>query len=413
MSPPSISQQSVFAHRPFALFWASRVLSTTAFQMQSVAVGWLVYELTGSALDLGLVGLAQFVPMLALALVTGHVADNFDRRRILVACQTVKLLTATALGLGSLYGGMPRAAIFAVIFVFGAARAFEMPTLQALLPGVVPEPMLPRAVAASASANQTATIAGPALGGLLYAASPMLAFATCGILYVLSAFAIVCVRSRLKAAGRAPVSLDSLLAGIRYIHRNPVIMGAISLDLFAVLLGGATALLPIYAKDILHVGPTGLGVLRAAPGVGALAMSLYLARHPPRRRVGRQMFAAVAAFGVATIAFGLSASFPLSLVALVLLGASDMVSVVIRASLLQLKTPDAMRGRVSAVNSVFIGSSNQLGEFESGLTAAWFGTVPSVVVGGVGTLVVVLLWMRFFPALARADRLAADDRADG
>ena len=413
MSPPSFPQPSVFAHRPFALFWASRVLSTTAFQMQSVAVGWLVYELTGSAFDLGLVGLAQFVPMLALALVTGHVADNFDRRRILVACQAVKLLTAAALGLGSLYGGMPRAAIFAVIFVFGAARAFEMPTLQALLPGVVPESMLPRAVAASASANQTATIAGPALGGLLYAASPMLAFATCGILYVLSAFAIVRVHSRLKAAGRAPVSLDSLLAGIRYIHRNPVIMGAISLDLFAVLLGGATALLPIYAKDILHVGPTGLGVLRAAPGVGALAMSLYLARHPPRRRVGRQMFAAVAAFGIATIVFGLSASFPLSLVALALLGASDMVSVVIRASLVQLKTPDAMRGRVSAVNSVFIGSSNQLGEFESGLTAAWFGTVPSVVIGGVGTLVVVLLWMRFFPALARADRLAAEDGANG
>jgi MFS family permease len=414
MSPPSLSpSSSIFAHRPFALFWASRVLSTTAFQMQSVAVGWLVYEMTGSALDLGLVGLAQFVPMLALALVTGHVADNFDRRRILVACQAVKLLTAATLGLGSLYGGMPRGSIFAVIFVFGAARAFEMPTLQALLPGVVPEPMLPRAVAASASANQTATIAGPALGGLLYAASPTLAFATCGILYVLSAFAIVRVRSRLKATGREPVSLNSLLAGIRYIHRNPEIMGAISLDLFAVLLGGATALLPIYAKDILHVGPTGLGVLRAAPGVGALAMSLYLARHPPRRRVGRQMFAAVAAFGVATIAFGLSASFPLSLVALALLGASDMVSVVIRASLVQLKTPDAMRGRVSAVNSVFIGSSNQLGEFESGLTAAWFGTVPSVVIGGVGTLVVVLLWMRFFPALARADRLAADDRTDG
>ena len=413
MSPPSFPQPSVFAHRPFALFWASRVLSTTAFQMQSVAVGWLVYELTGSALDLGLVGLAQFVPMLALALVTGHVADNFDRSQILVACQAVKLLTAAALGLGSLYGGMPREAIFAVIFVFGAARAFEMPTLQALLPGVVPEPMLPRAVAASASANQTATIAGPALGGLLYAASPMLAFATCGILYVLSAFAIVRVHSRLKAADREPVSLDSLLAGIHYIHRNPVIMGAISLDLFAVLLGGATALLPIYAKDILHVGPTGLGVLRAAPGVGALVMSLYLARHPPRRRVGQQMFAAVAAFGIATIAFGLSASFPLSLVALALLGASDMVSVVIRASLVQLKTPDAMRGRVSAVNSVFIGSSNQLGEFESGLTAAWFGTVPSVVIGGVGTLVVVLLWMRFFPALARADRLAMNDRADG
>ena len=403
--PPS----SILAHRPFALFWASRVLATTGFQMQSVAVGWLVYELTGSAFDLGLVGLAQFVPMLALALVTGHVADNFDRRRIIVVCQAVKAITAIALAIGSHYAELPRAAIFAIVFVFGAARAFEMPTLQSLLPSVVPQAMLPRAIAASASANQAATIGGPALGGFLYAASPAVAFAVCGILYVSCAIAIVNVRVVLRTAAREPVSLDSLLAGIRYIRRNGVILGAISLDLFAVLLGGATALLPIYAKDILHVGPTGLGVLRAAPGVGALAMSLYLAHHPPRRRVGRLMFAAVGAFGVATIVFGLSGSIGLSLGALTLLGAFDMVSVVIRSSLVQLKTPDAMRGRVSAVNSVFIGSSNQLGEFESGLTAAWFGAVPSVVIGGIGTIVVVLLWMRLFPELARANRLVAAD----
>ena len=405
----SSSEPSILAHRPFALFFASRVLTTTGFQMQSVAVGWQVYELTGSAFDLGLVGLAQFVPMLALALVTGHVADNFDRRKIIVACQIVKLLTAVALALGSVYGGLSIVAIFALIFVFGAARAFEMPTLQALLPSVVPEPMLPRAVAASASANQVATIGGPALGGLLYAANAALPFLVCGVLYAAGALAIILVSARRFDSRREPVSFASLMAGIHYIRDNPVILGAISLDLFAVLLGGATALLPIYARDILQVGPTGLGMLRAAPGVGALAMSLYLARHPPKKRVGRLMFAAVAAFGGATIVFGVSGSFPLSLAMLTLLGAADMVSVVIRASLVQLKTPDAMRGRVSAVNAVFIGSSNQLGEFESGLTAAWFGTVPSVIIGGIGTLAVVLLWMRLFPALAQADRLASSE----
>jgi MFS family permease len=400
-------QTSILAHRPLALFFTGRTLATTGYQMQSVAVGWQVYELTNSAFDLGLVGLAQFLPMLLLALVTGHVADQYDRRKVIIACQIVKLATAGALALGSLYGGLPRGAIFAVIFVFGAARAFEMPALQALLPGLVPESMLPRAIAGSASANQAATIGGPALGGLLYAASPTVAYATCGVSFLLCAVCIGRIRARRVARERAPVSRESLLAGIHYIRENPVLLGAISLDLFAVLLGGATALLPIYAKDILHVGPTGLGMLRAAPAVGALTMSIYLARHPLRRRVGRTMFAAVAIFGCATIVFALSASFPLSLASLALLGVSDMVSVVIRSSLVQLQTPDAMRGRVSAVNSVFIGSSNQLGEFESGLTAAWFGVVPSVVIGGVGTLVVVLLWIRLFPDLARADRLGS------
>ena len=408
--PAPLAQTSILAHRPFVLFWTGRVLATVGFQMQSVAVGWQVYELTDSAFDLGLVGLAQFLPMLVLALVTGHAADRYDRRKIVIACQIVKLMTAVALALGSLYGGLPRAAIFGVLFVFGAARAFEMPALQALLPGIVPAVLLPRAIAGSASANQAATIGGPALGGLLYAASPALAYATCGVFFLLCALCIDRIRAGHTAREREPVTLDSLFAGVRFIRGHPVMLGAISLDLFAVLLGGATALLPIYAKDILHVGPTGLGMLRAAPAVGALAMSLFLARHPLQRQVGWTMFAAVAIFGGATIVFALSSSFPLSLALLALLGASDMVSVVIRSSLVQLQTPDAMRGRVGAVNSVFIGSSNQLGEFESGLTAAWFGVVPSVVIGGVGTLIVVLLWIRLFPGLARTDRLVSSGK---
>ena len=408
MSRPILLQEpSILVHRPFVLFWTGRVLATVAFQMQAVAVGWQVYELTDSAFDLGLVGLMQFLPMLLLALVTGHTADRYDRRKIVIACQVVKLLTAGALAVGSLYGGLPRAAMFSVLFVFGAARAFEMPATSSLLPGIVPEAMLPRAIAGSASANQAASIAGPALGGLLYALGPAIAYAACGAAFLLCALCMGFIRASRTTRQREPVSLDSLFAGIRFIRSDPVILGAISLDLFAVLLGGATALLPIYAKDILHVGPAGLGMLRGAPAIGALAMSLFLARHPLRRRVGRTMFAAVGWFGGATIVFALSSSFLLSLAALTLLGASDMVSVVVRSSLIQLETPDAMRGRVGAVNSVFIGSSNQLGEFESGLTAAWFGVVPSVVIGGVGTLIVVLLWIRLFPKLARTDRLAA------
>jgi MFS family permease len=404
-TPASAAQPSILAHRPFALFWTGRVMATTGFQLQSVAVGWQVYELTGSALDLGLVGLAQFLPMLALTLVTGHVADRYDRRTILVVCQIVKILTAAAFALGSILGGMPRAAMFAVIFVLGAARAFEMPALQALLPGVVPETMLPRAIAASASANQAATIGGPAIGGVLYAASPPLAYAVCGLLFLGCAVSIGSIRVRREVRKREPVTLQSLFAGVRFIRGHPVMLGAISLDLFAVLLGGATALLPIYAKDILHIGPGGLGLLRAGPAIGALAMALYLARHPLQRHVGRKMFGAVAVFGIATMVFGVSSSFPLSLAMLIVLGASDMVSVVVRSSIVQLETPDGMRGRVSAVNSMFIGSSNQLGEFESGLTAAWFGVVPAVVLGGAGTLLVVLLWLRLFPGLAHADRL--------
>jgi len=295
--------------------------------------------------------------------------------------------------------------VLALACIMGAARAFVHPTMSALLPSLVDQRQLPRALALSASARQTGVIVGPALGGALYAAGPEIVYITCAAAFAVSVAALVGMRSRRVAARREPATLSSVLGGIAYIRSKPEILGAISLDLFSVLLGGATALLPIFARDILSAGPWGLGLLRAAPAVGALAMSVFLARHPLKRSVGRIMFASVAVFGLATIVFGLSWSFPLSLLALAVLGASDMISVVVRSSLVQLETPDEMRGRVSAVNSMFIGTSNQLGEFESGVTAAWFGTVPAVVLGGVGTLLVVAVWMRIFPELLHAERL--------
>jgi MFS family permease len=297
-------------------------------------------------------------------------------------------------------------AIFALIFVVGVARAFQMPTMQALLPALVPIPLLSRAIAANATASQAAIIAGPALGGVIYVGGPAAVYGASTALFLLTGWTIHAIRPRQAAAiPLRATGLASVLDGIRFIRRRPAVLGAISLDLFAVLLGGATALLPIYARDILHTGPWGLGLLRSSTAVGALGMALWLARHPLGRNAGRRMFTAVTIFGIATIVFGVSHSFPLSLVALVVLGASDMISVVVRQSLVQLQTPDHMRGRVSAVNSLFFGASNQLGEFESGITAAWLGVVPAVVVGGIGTLAVVALWMRLFPALANIDRL--------
>ena len=389
------------------LFWFARVFAMLARQMVAVAVGWQVYALTGSALDLGFVGLAQFLPSFVLVLVAGHVADHFDRRRVVQACMLVEACAALALCIGSAQGRIDAPAIFALVFVIGAARAFEMPTMQAIVPTLVPEPLLARAIAATASASQTAIIAGPALGGLLYVAGPGIVYGTSAVLFALTGVIVHFVQTRRAAPHVAPARLSSVLDGIRFIRSRPAVLGAISLDMFAVLLGGATALLPIYARDILHTGPWGLGLLRSATAVGALGTALWLARHPLRGNAGRRMFAAVALFGVATIVFGISRWFALSLVALIVLGASDMVSVVVRQSLMQLWTPDHMRGRVSAVNTLFIGTSNQLGEFESGVTAAWLGVVPSVIVGGVGTLAIVLLWMRLFPALVRVDRLEA------
>jgi MFS family permease len=394
--------------RPFVLFWLARVSAMVAHQMLAVAVGWQVYALTGSALDLGLVGLVQFVPAFFLVLVAGYAADHFDRRRVLQACMVVEALAALGLCIGSALGVMSVRAIFALIFVVGVARAFQMPTMQAILPLLVPLPLLSRAIAANASASQAAIIAGPALGGVIYVGGPAVVYGASTILFLVTGLTIHAIKPiHAMSTPQRATGLASVLDGIRFIRRRPAVLGAISLDLFAVLLGGATALLPIYARDILHTGPWGLGLLRSSTAVGALGMALWLARHPLGSNVGRRMFAAVAVFGIATIVFGVSESFTLSLVALTVLGAADMISVVVRQSLVQLQTPDHMRGRVSAVNSLFFGASNQLGEFESGVTAAWLGVVPSVVVGGLGTLAVVWLWMRLFPALANIDRLEA------
>ncbi|KGK27478.1 MULTISPECIES: MFS transporter [Pseudomonas] len=392
-------------HRPFLAFWLARVFTASGFQMLTVAIGWHLYQLTGSVLDLGLVGLVEFAPRVLFMLHTGHVADRYDRRKVAALCQSLQGLIALALALGSATDNVTRELIFALAFLLGATRSFEMPATQALLPNVVPAGLFPRAVAASASATQSATIVAPAVGGFLYAFGSIWVYGPTVALYAIACVLTLSLQARGQVAQRGRASIESLLAGIRFIRSRPDILGAISLDLFAVLLGGATALLPVFAKDILLTGPLGLGLLRSAPAVGALLMSLWLARFPFERNVGRTMFTAVGVFGVATIAFGLSTSFWFSLAVLVVLGAADMISMVIRGAFVQLETPDEMRGRVSAVNGLFIGASNQLGEFESGVTAHWFGTVPAVVLGGVGTLVVTGVWIKLFPTLAKRDRL--------
>ena len=384
----------------------SRSGSAMAYQMQSVAVGWQIYALTHRALSLGMVGLAQFLPMVLLIFVAGHAADRFERRRIAAICQLVEMLGACGLAAASILHALTPALIYAAVALLGAARAFEAPCMQAMLPSLVPPGLFPRAAALFSSVFQSVTIIGPSLGGLLYGVGAPVPYVVCACLFAAAAICASLIPRRAPPP-REPVSLAAVFGGIAFIRSRPDILGAISLDLFAVLLGGATALLPVYARDILHAGPLALGLLRAAPAVGALALSLILARHPIGGRAGPLMFAAVALFGLATIVFGLSRSLPLSIAALAVLGAADVVSVVVRSSLVQLQTPDAMRGRVSAVNMLFIGASNQFGEFESGTLAALIGAMPAVVLGGVGTLVVTLLWMRLFPTLRRLDRLEA------
>ncbi|HEY8976648.1 MAG TPA: MFS transporter [Burkholderiaceae bacterium] len=392
---------SLAAHPSFLRFWAGRVAGTMGNQMVMVAVGWQMYDLTHSAWALGLVGLFQFVPALALALVSGHVADHHDRRHIVSMAMSLQLAAALMLLLSTHEGWISRDLILGVSLLLGVARSFQMTAQQALTPLLVPASILSRAMAFSSSGNQAAIIGGPALGGFLYAAGASVVYVVCAGLFVVGASLVWSARYDHRPAPRAPVTMDTLLAGVRFIRAKPVVLGAISLDLFAVLLGGAVALLPIYARDILHVGPEGLGLLRGAPAVGALLMSLVLARWTIRSRAGAILFSCVAIFGLTTIVFGLSTSFWLSMAMLFINGAVDMVSVVVRQTLVQLDTPDEMRGRVSAVNAIFIGASNQLGEFESGATAALFGPVGAVVAGGVGTLVVVGLWMRWFPELLR------------
>jgi MFS family permease len=386
-------------------FLVARLAAGFAMQLQVVAVGWEMYDLTGDPLDLGLVGLVQFAPSLALMFVTGSIIDRFDRRLVIIVFRSLEACASASLAAGALSGGLTPAWIFSAVFVIGCARAFEQPAGQALLPRLVPAALLSRAIATASSTNQLAMIAGPALGGLIYLAGSGIVYGCSAALFLGSAVLMVWVRELRARAAPVPFSLSYLFAGLRFIRANPVLLGAISLDMVAVLLGGATALLPIYARDILHTGPEGLGLLRSAPALGAIVSALWLARRPLTARVGMKMLAAVACFGVAMLVFALSTSVALSVAALAVTGAADMFSVVIRQSLVQLETPDEMRGRVSAVNSVFIGASNQIGEFESGVTAAWFGPVGSVVLGGIGTLLVVAIWASRFPALRDRDRL--------
>jgi MFS family permease len=392
--------------RDFVRLWLSRVTGTAANQMLMVAVGWQMYALTGRAWDLGLVGLYQFVPALAWSLVAGHVADRWHRGRIVAICLAVQGAVAAVLLLAAVGGWATRELLLGVSVFLGSARAFQMPAQQALLPMLVPARLLPRAMALGSGGMQVAIIGGPALGGALYIAGAAAVYAACALLLGIGCALVLTVRYRHLPPGREPVELRTVLAGVHFIWHRKILLGAVSLDLFAVLLGGATALLPMFAKDILHVGPEGLGALRAAPAVGALAMSVWLTRWPIERSVGVKLFAAIAVYGLATLAFGLSTQFAVSAFALMVGGAADMVSVVLRQSLVLMETPDGMRGRVSAVNSIFIGASNQLGEFESGVTAEWWGPVASVVVGGLGTIAVAALWLRIFPGLRDRDRIA-------
>jgi MFS family permease len=402
MNKPKLAE--LFEHRQFILFWLARLAGMLSQQMLMVAVAWQMYDITGSAWDLGLVGLFQFVPALLLTLPAGHLVDKLRRGRIFAACMLTQCVVALLLVL-AIHGGFEsRELILGLSVVLGACRAFQMPTQQALVPVLVPAHLLERAVTLSATGMQAAIICGPALGGLIYAAGAAWVYSACtGLL--LTAFGLMLAVHDPYLPSKEKTSLSSVLAGVEYVWRNKLLLGATSLDLFAVLLGGATALLPIYARDILHTGPQGLGLLRAAPAAGALLMSLILLRWPIQRKVGPWLMSAVAVFGLATVVFGLSEHFGLSLLALAITGGVDNISVVMRQTLVQLETPNEIRGRVSAVNSIFIGASNQLGEFESGATAALFGPVGSVVLGGVGTILVAAIWVRLFPGLAHRDRM--------
>jgi MFS family permease len=398
-----------FTHPDFVLFQIARFLIVAAVEMQAVAVGWQVYDITKRALDLGLVGLAQFLPGILLFLVSGHTSDRFDRRQVLGTCYAGYALCSGLLLILSVRGAHSVRPIYAVLILLGVVRSFNGTASRSILPQLVPDEHFANAVAWNATTFQAATILGPSLGGILYAAfhGPSAVYA-CAVLIAVGALASTFrIKTRPQARRREPMTLNTVFAGLHFIWREKLILGAISLDLFAVLLGGAVALLPVYAREILHTGPWGLGLLRTAPGVGAAVMAVALAHRPLRGRAGPTLLWAVAGFGICTILFGVSTSLVLSLISLIFLGAADMVSVIIRATLVQLRTPDEMRGRVMAVDMVFIGTSNELGQFESGLTAQWFGTVPAVLLGGVGTLVVIALWAWIFPELRRAGDMNA------
>jgi MFS family permease len=403
---------AAFRHRDFRLFCAARFSMSLATQIQTVAVAWLVYDTSGSALSLGLVGLASFLPSIALVLVTGLVADRYSRRWILIIVFSAMMLTSLGL-LSQVYAGVPSLwPIYVLVVAFGAARAFGNPAAQATVPALVPEGDLANAIAWNSSVMQGATIAGPAAGGILYAIHPTAPFIGSAVCFGLSALLIAALRLRPATAKREPVTWSRLIAGLVFLRTRPILLGAISLDLFAVLLGGATALMPIFARDVFHVGPWGLGLLRSMPAVGALTMAIVLAHSSLlARRAGLRMLQAVGIFGLATIGFGLSTNFGLTLVLLAILGAADMVSVVVRQTLVQAETPDDLRGRVAAVNTVFIGASNELGEFESGTLAWLVGPSAAVVIGGIGTFMLAVFWRSWFPDLAQRDALIRSEVA--
>jgi MFS family permease len=405
MSTLPASAGTLLKQPSFLFFLLSRSLTRFASQIGAVAIGWQIYDLTGSAFDLGMVGLVQFLPTALLVFVAGHTADKFERKRVVQLCQLAEAATALFLCWGSYGGWLTGVHIYIATFVLGIAGAFESPTIAALLPLIAPQGSLQRATALSSAAAQVATITGPALGGIAYAFAPGLPYGLMLAFWLLSAVLTGGIRVTEPEATRDAATADDIFAGVRFIRNNSAILGTISLDLFAVLFGGVTALLPIYARDILMAGPFGLGILRAAPAVGALLMTTILARHAIERRAGLRMFQAVIVFGVATVVFALSHWMWLSVLALAVLGAADTVSVVIRFSLVQLSTPNDMRGRVGAVNFLFINASNYLGQFESGVAAALLGTVASAVLGGVATVAIALMWMKLFPTLREMEKL--------
>jgi MFS family permease len=407
-SPNSKLARVAFTYPDFTRYQLARFVIVAALEMQAVAVGWQVYEITKRPLDLGLVGLAQFLPGIVLFLLSGHAADRLDRKKLLLVCYAGFAVCSALLLVIAWRATASALPIYVVLLALGVVRAFNGPVSRAFLPQLVSEEHFPNAVTWNATTWQAATILGPSLGGFLYALAhgPSVVYAAAASSAGVAFFLTVRMRPQARARPREEINLKTVFAGFSYIWRQKIILGSISLDMFAVLLGGAVALLPVYAREILHTGPWGLGVLRSAPGLGAAAMAIYLAHNPLRRRVGKTMLWCVAGFGVFTIVFGISHSLVMSLGALFLAGAFDMVSVIIRGTLVQLATPDEMRGRVNAVDMIFIGTSNELGQFESGLTASWFGTVPAVVLGGIGTLGVIALWAWIFPDLRNADQLS-------
>jgi MFS family permease len=409
-SAPPANGFSVLRHRNFAFYLSARTLGTLAVQMQNVAIGWQVYAMTHNLFDLGLIGLAQFAPFLLLILIAGHAADRYDRRNLIAIALGAQLLCGLTLLAFTVAGLTVVWPVFAVLVLFGSARAFMGPATQAILVNLVPQESFSKAVALSSSSFHVAVILGPTLGGLFYLAGPKTVYMISSTLLVASVVLMCLVKSVKQPSSREPATWHTVLEGLRFVWSRPVVLGAISLDLFAVLFGGATALLPALAHDVLHIGPSGLGMLRTAPGAGAALCSIVLAFFPLTRRVGLWMLGGVAVFGVGTLVLGATTSFLVALTALFLMGAGDMISVYVRHLLVQYETPDAIRGRVSAVNSVFIGASNELGEFESGLTAGWMGLTRAVLFGGAATLAVTGAWAVLFPVLSRMDRFPHEEK---